>query len=284
MKKYSDYVHSSISMSKDSLFIATLEKLFADNEITNVIESGTYLGLGSTTLLAEAIIKSKKPYPNFITIEVDKWIYSRAVRNLEKYKFITPKWGLSVSAEEAEKFIQTDEAILNHEAYPEIFIDHTDNPIQAYVEEIKGHLSPSLLKRIKRRLISPKEIFTKEFLGRIIPILKEDVFGRIISRFQEKVTRRFNATFEENILAHIIKDISHTYPLFLLDSAAGIGYFEFQTVNKLMGGKPYFLILDDIHHLKHFRSYRDISKETGSYTILQKSLEHGWLVAKYEKR
>jgi|SRR6218665_545313 len=281
MKKYSDYAHSSVSMSKDNLFKATLEQLFIDNNINHVIESGTYLGLGSTTLLANAIIKSNKAYPNFITIEADKEIYDRAAVNLEKYKFITPKWGLSVAAAEAKKFIQTDEAILNHEKYPEIFIDYIDNPIQRYTEEMDGQLSKTIygaplkitLSRVRKVL---KINNWKNFGVR----LKEYYFPKLKSL----LTKTSKASFEENIFERTIdENIRNTNPLFLLDSAGGIGYFEFQTVNRLMGGNPFFIILDDIHHLKHFRSYRDICKENSGFTIIEKSLENGWAVARYGK-
>lgn len=69
MKKYSDYKYSSVSVSAGNSFISALDNLFAQKYITNIVESGTFIGLGSTTLLAEAIIKSKKPLPVFVTMK-----------------------------------------------------------------------------------------------------------------------------------------------------------------------------------------------------------------------
>lgn len=253
MKKYSDYAHSSISMSKDSLFKETLNKLFTEYKIDTIVECGTYLGLGSTSLLAEAILKNATHYPDFITIEVDKKIYNEAVKNLKKYPFITPKWGLSVNAAEAKKFIQTDDAILHHENYPDVFIDYTDNPAEKYIEEIDGNLSKNFNK-------------------------KESVFEKLT----RLLTLKSKVLFEENILETISQSLNGKTPLFLLDSAGGIGYFEFLTVARLMKNKPHFIILDDIHHLKHFRSFRDLSNDTDNYTIINKSLENGWVVAKYK--
>ena len=106
MKKYSQYELATISMSVDDTLIHALENLFIENNITQIIETGTFLGLGSTTMLAKAIIKSKKQLPQFITIEVDAQSYKHAVRNLSSYPFITPKWGLSVASNEAKKFIE----------------------------------------------------------------------------------------------------------------------------------------------------------------------------------
>ena len=67
-------------------------------------------------------------------------------------------------------------------------------------------------------------------------------------------------------------------PLIVLDSAGGIGYLEFQTVLKVMGNSEYFILLDDIHHLKHFRSARDI-KTDKSFEILGLEQHHGWMLA-----
>lgn len=86
--------------------------------------------------------------------------------------------------------------------------------------------------------------------------------------------------FEENIFKKIIPPIKYYSPLFLLDSAGGMGFLEFQKVNELMDNNSYFIILDDIHHLKHFRSYKEIT-ENSSYTLLDKNLEQGWLIAKF---
>jgi len=239
-------------MSADELFLAALDTLFLTNEIGAIVESGTYVGSGSSTMLAKSIIKSGKTIPAFITIEVDKSFYKKAVRNLAKYKFITPIWGLSISTAEAKAFIENDEAILHHEKYPDIFIDTLDEPASFYLNEVNGQLSRvgerSFFRKIKN-LISPSN----------------------------------KTSFEENVFERIIPPIKNVVPLFLLDSAGGLGYLEFQKVKTMMDGNTHFLILDDIHHLKHFRSYRDVSEDS-NYQIIAKNLENGWLIAKYEKQ
>jgi hypothetical protein len=47
-----------------------------------------------------------------------------------------------------------------------------------------------------------------------------------------------------------------------------------------MGNAEYMLLLDDVHHLKHFRSLRDI-RINKSFEILALNLEHGWLLARH---
>jgi hypothetical protein len=249
MKRYADYARASISMSQDSMFKATLEWLFAENDIDLVVECGTYLGVGSTASMAQAIINSGKPHPEFITIEADELIYNEAVENLKKFPFVTPVWGLSVDCVAAREFILQDDAIRHHEQYPEVFIDYIDNPVETYIEEIEGQLSKTLQKG------ASYDVESKRILE-----------GR---------------RFRDNVLGSLVDKLENATPLFLLDSAGGIGYFEFQTVGRMMNGRPHFVILDDIHHLKHFRSYRDISDENGGYTIINESLENGWAIAKY---
>ena len=249
MKLYADYAHASISMSKDSMFKATLDWLFAENDIDVVIECGTYLGIGSTASMAQAIINSGKPHPLFYTIEADEQIHKEAVENLKRFPFVTPLWGLSVDCAAARDFILNDDAIRNHEQYPDVFIDYIDNPIDIYIEEIEGQLSKTLEKNEALLL---------------------------------EVTSGSNGReFRDNILYSLADKLENATPLFLLDSAGGIGYFEFQSVQQIMNGRPHFIILDHIHHLKHFRSYRDISDESNGYTIINESVENGWAVAKF---
>ncbi|MFM8437860.1 MAG: hypothetical protein ACKOAX_05245 [Candidatus Kapaibacterium sp.] len=247
MKLYADYARASISMSKDSMFKATLDWLFSENDIDLVVECGTYLGIGSTTSMAEAILSSGKPHPHFITIEADELIYNEAVENLKRYPFISPVWGLSVDCVAARDFILQDDAIRHHEKYPDVFIDYVNNPVETYIEEIEGQLSKTLQKNVSYDVESKR--------------LHD---GR---------------RFRDNVLGSISERLANATPLFLLDSAGGIGYFEFQTVRRMMNGRKHFIILDDIHHLKHFRSYRDVSDEDGGYRIVNESLENGWAVA-----
>jgi hypothetical protein len=250
MKKYSDSHLASISMFADDTFITALEDLFSQNEITKIVETGTFLGLGSTTFLAKAILKSKKKLPEFITIEVDSKSYKKAVKNLAQYPFITPKWGLSVSSKEAKEFILNDDAILNHQKYPDLFIDDVSNPTKFYLNEIEGKLSQS----------SQKPTF--------------------VDKLKKRIWTSEKNQFEDNIFQSVIPEIQNDTPLFLLDSAGGLGYLEFQKVNLLMNGHSHFLILDDTHHLKHFRSCEHIYNNK-NYTLIAENRERGWLIAKF---
>lgn len=100
-----------------------------------VIETGTYLGTGTTKEIADILVSLKKDIP-FYTIEAKKWIYDQAKKNLEKYKFIQPLYGLSLELEECLEFISNDEMIKNHQDYPDLYIDCTKDPVYMYRTEI----------------------------------------------------------------------------------------------------------------------------------------------------
>lgn len=233
-------------MSKDVKFITALDNLFSQNNITHIFESGTYNGTGSTTSLANAIEKSGKKVTQFITVEINRQTYADARRNLQRYPFITPVWGLTVGFEQARKFIREDEVINNHAQYPDIFIDGIDNPAKFYLKEIDGHCAD------------------------------KTILGKIKALF----TGKSNIGVEETLFNKYLVPMAGNTPLILLDSAGGMGYLEFILVLQIMHGKDFFIILDDIHHLKHFRSYARI-KEDKHFTMLDDSYGQGWAIAKY---
>jgi len=250
MRKYSEYPYASISMSKERKFIDSLTSLFKNNKLTHVFESGTFTGMGSTTTLAETIISTQTKIERFITLEADPTFYKEAKRNLSKYSFVTPVNGLSVHRKEAMDFVKNDEAVIHHERYPDVFIDDVEDPVKFYYDEISGNLSSKTGRGLLKSLYS---------------------------KLASTGTKFVDGAFEQFLPEFKGKD-----PLILLDSAGGIGYLEYQKVMQILSGDDFFLILDDIHHLKHFRSRQDIEKNP-RFSILDINIEHGWLIARYKK-
>ena len=79
-----------------------------------VIETGTYLGLGSTHILAEAFTDA--PPDRFFTIEVSRAHYDLARENLADYPFVELLWGLSIERAAAERFV------LEESGQPEFYL------------------------------------------------------------------------------------------------------------------------------------------------------------------
>ncbi|QMW02393.1 hypothetical protein [Spirosoma foliorum] len=243
MKSYQTYARSSVSMSTDERFKETLHQLFTQNQIDYIIETGTWLGTGSTKTIATTVEGKHQPKA-YYTIEGNLTFHTIARFNLRKWDFVKPLWGDTVAKEQALKFIQQDEALHHHEAYPDVFIDTLDNPVQFYTNELEGKLG-------KNPVINAVDWFGSTFLHR-----KEDLLRSLLLRHQD------------------------LRPLVLLDSAGGIGWLEYQTVRNTLANRPYWLILDDIHHLKHFRSFADV-QQRDDFRVIDYSVADGWMVAEH---
>lgn len=84
---------------------------------------------------------------------------------------------------------------------------------------------------------------------------------------------------QEGLICSILKKVEGNI-LICLDSAGGIGYLEFLTALQCLESKNnYWFLLDDIHHLKHFRS-RLYMQNDRRFDIYAESTENGWLLAK----
>ncbi len=244
MKPYKDYPHSSISMQDDSGLKNALKAL-SKSTIEIIIESGTFNGLGSTTFIMEAF-EDAASLEKFYTIELNYRTYKIATNNLAQFPKVQCKFGCSTKLQEAVDFMQNDEAILNHQNYTDIYIDDIHEPVKFYSKELNGFLGVSSIKSMITRIINPKALNP-----------------------------------EENIIESIVKNNSSKTFLIVLDSAGGMGYLEFQKVQSLLKHKHHYLMLDDTHHLKHFRSKRDVLASE-KYTVLYESIKHGSLLAEYQ--
>jgi hypothetical protein len=240
MKDYNKYKNVSKAMRQDPKLIQCLEDLAKFQNINYIVETGTYNGLGSTTMIAKAFEKSSS-LKKFFTIEINYPDYKKAKKNLSHFSFVNCLYGCSVNLTEALDFVSHDNAILNHEAYPDIYIDHSSDPVGFYTYELTGGWDKArgnIFKRLLRK--QPQSELLKKLLNRYL---------------------------EYTLLV-------------VLDSAGGVGQMEFSLVSSIMKDHPHFLLLDDIHHLKHFRSYGEI-KSNKKYKILGLSTEDRWVIAQY---
>lgn len=193
----------------------TLVKLFDSPKSLapkTVIETGTYLGLGTTASLIDAVKASKQwkkgNSVHIHTIEANYNNYMKAKQNLSEYEIWVHLYhGLSLDLGECLNFIENDDVLLNHENYPDIYFDSPD-PVQFYSDEVKGQLK---------------------------------AFGE-------------GPQGKDGIMYSLALDNSKKNPLFVLDSAGGMGFLEYQRVIGMMGENIFYIWLHDVDHLKHFRS------------------------------
>lgn len=241
---YSDYEFSSISMSKDEIFIKKLKQLLSSNKIDFIFETGTFKGDGSTKTIIENFPIDFSP-KSFVTVETNPIYVRIARRNLEKYPFVEVVYGSTVSIEDGMNFIVNNNCIKNHENFPDVFIDTLVNPTEFYINELKGKLGNHSIK--------------------------SKIFSIALNLFYIK---------QDNVLEKYLKPMKDKKPLIILDSAGGIGYLEFKKVINIMGNNPYWLILDDIHHLKHFQSIEYV-KNNNDFRIIGMSNIHGWSIIEH---
>jgi hypothetical protein len=60
----------------------------------------------------------------------------------------------------------------------------------------------------------------------------------------------------EDLLRTLLEQHKEDQPLVILDSAGGIGRLEYQIMVETMGDRRYYVLLDDVEHVKHYRSFR----------------------------
>lgn len=227
MKLYGAEAHASMDMSADPVLSGEMAGLIARYKVDVAIETGTFLGTGSTRFIAEALVAAGSP-KRFVTLEVNFANWCRARANLRPYPFVDSRWGLSVPLERALDFLRNDEMLINHHRYPNIYIDNTIDPVAAYSRELLGQATE----------------------------LERAPLGSAGSDVQFN-GREFLYDGEDVLAAQLKRHVDHK-PLIVLDSAGGIGFLEFQIVMEVMAGRGFVILLDDTHHIKHYRSLQRI--------------------------
>lgn len=177
--------------------------------ITKVIETGTYLGLGTT----KAVLKGMKAHAmefQFISIEVNPNHHKQAIANNIGVAGVEFWNGLSIPKPQ----LPTDTTfnVPDH-----IIVDH----------------QPSV-----RKLLYEREV-------------------------------RFNV--KDDLLKSAIDYLGGDPELVILDSAGHMGLIEFKYLMSLLPNHEFWLILDDIGHVKHYESFELIKQQPEKYNIVWQS-------------
>lgn len=90
---------------ENSLFAYFIEQTIQGYRPTNIVEIGTWKGLGSTKRIIDAIIKNNL-LCNFISIETNEIFYNEAKINLKSYdSYVNLIYGKIINIIDVEKFI-----------------------------------------------------------------------------------------------------------------------------------------------------------------------------------
>ncbi len=248
MKPYEEDSLHSVSMVNIDNLKEIIKNENKRNKMKYILETGTYIGLGSTRMLAECF-SGESSTPEIITLEANWRNWKNAKKNLRKYKFVIPVWGLSVPKEEALQFVKNDYAIQHQDEFPDVYIDGAGDPLGFYLKELSGEFGTTRFNFI-------------------------NYFLKILENRDKTINYR-----GEDLLRIYLRKYKDETPLIVLDSSGAIGLLEFNIVQNIMGKSPYYLLLDDICHLKHFRSVAEI-KQNPEFRILMSDEKAGWLMAK----
>ena len=116
---------SQIDLSSD--FARTIGQLFAQIRPKKIIETGTYLGTGTTTIIASAIRQLGIQDAAFYSIEVNPVHHHHALRNLSQYgiaNYVKALNGLSVPRHLLPTLPEIEETYVNNIEFDNIYVDH----------------------------------------------------------------------------------------------------------------------------------------------------------------
>jgi len=183
--------------------------LVGQETITKVIETGTYLGLGTT----KAVLKGMKAHGmefQFISIEVNPSHCRQAMANNVGIHGVEFWNGLSIPKPQLP--VDTTFNVPDH-----VIVDHHPNV---------------------RHLLYTREV-------------------------------DFNV--QDNLLKVAIDHLGGDPELIILDSAGHMGLIEFKYLMSLLPHHAFYLVLDDIGHVKHYESFEFIKQNPEKFHIISQS-------------
>lgn len=90
---------------EDSIFAKYIHQVIKQYSPNNIVEIGTWKGLGSTKRIIDAMIENNLT-TNFISLETNKQFYDQAQQNLSKYiQYVNLIYGRIVEVSDVEEFV-----------------------------------------------------------------------------------------------------------------------------------------------------------------------------------
>lgn len=124
---------------ENSLFADFIDKVIQEYFPQNIVEIGTWKGLGSTKRIIDAIIKNNLD-SNFISLETNKIFYDEAKENLREYtNYVNLIYGRIVEIIDVENFVLSHELTYQEQGWFNEDISNlilTPNVISSIPEEI----------------------------------------------------------------------------------------------------------------------------------------------------
>jgi hypothetical protein len=212
----------------ESQFARSVRDVFKRFTPRKIVETGTYLGNGTTMIIAKSLREFGIDDARFISIEINPRNIAKAEQNLSRAGLSLAIWnGLSVPREMLPTRQQIERDLVNNVLAEDLIVDHEE---------------------ADRATLYHRET---DF-----PDLPDDLLGLALAEFENRPD------------------------FLLLDSGGHMGFVEFEyAISKLRG--PCLVALDDIHHVKHFRSFQKITSDLRFTLIAVSEEKFGFCVARF---
>lgn len=217
-------------VNSESEFARAVKELFTAIRPKRIIETGTYLGEGTTRVIAESMLELGLNDTIFCSIECNPKNFRLALENLSKRSLLSRvnvMHGLSVPRNMLPDIREIEEKCVNNIEFDDIFVDHQEQ---------------------QRTLLYYKET---DFAG-----IEDDMLGRALDMFRDS-------------------------PDFvLLDSGGHMGNIEFTYVISRIKS-PCYIALDDIFHIKHHKSFKQMQNDERFEIMTVSEEKFGFCLAKF---
>ena len=130
VKIAADYDHDGTKIDTESEFSSHIQSLFKENRPKKIVETGTFLGTGTTTIIASLLHQFGIEDAAFYTIEVNPGHHRTAMTNLGNsglLKYVTPLNGVSVPRNMLPTLEEIEEKCVKSIEFDDIFVDHQEH-------------------------------------------------------------------------------------------------------------------------------------------------------------
>lgn len=223
--------HDLTQIDGASEFAKAIAQLFQRIRPTKIIETGTYLGTGTTKIIAQTIRDLGLQETRFYSIEVNPDNYRQAQINLASQgllPYVSLLQGLSLPRPLLPSVDEIEQRLVKQCEGDGIFVDHAEHErARLYHQETHFDGCP------------------------------------------------------EDLLRRCLAEVDFKPDFVLLDSGGHIGNVEFNYLLSLLQG-PCHIALDDVHHVKHHRSFKQLKADPRFTIVTESSEKFGFCLAAFD--
>ena len=231
-KVAADYNHKAdlTQIDSESEFARAIRRVFKDHRPRRIVETGTYLGEGTTRVIASSLREESMADACFHSIEINPKHLARARENLSRQGLesrVNLHLGLSVPRRLLPSMAEIEQRTVRGIEEDDLFVDHRE-------------------------------------LERAALYYKETDYG----------------TAAEDLLGKVIRGFNGCPDFVLLDSGGHLGNVEFNYLLQQLDG-PCWIALDDVNHIKHRRSLRQMQSDARFEILVTSDEKFGFCLARF---